>query len=194
MDISNTRGRDTFQKWKKLIMLLVRISGCFSLKRRKRWLVRYRNTTGKAGLLLRYVLLKSIARSCGDNVSIFEGVYLNNPENMDFGDNVSIHPMCYLEGKGGIVIGNDVSIAHGTSILSTTHVMDDLSVPIKDQGITEKRTIIHDNVWLGCKVTVLCGTEIGSGSVVGANSVVTKTIQANCVYAGAPAKCIRSRV
>ncbi len=193
MSTSNKRGRDTFGKYKKYILFIVRIVSVFSLKKRKKWLIKRRKTKGKKGLIIRYILLKSLAKSCGDNVSIFEDVYIYSPENIDFGDNVSIHPMCYLEGQGGIEIGNDVSIAHAVSILSTTHNMDDLVLPIKDQGVTEKKVTIHDNVWIGCKATVLCGIEINSGSVIGANSVVTKNIKPNSVSAGVPAKEIRSR-
>lgn len=188
-----SRGRDIFHKRKKQIMFLVKFVNRFSVKKREKWLVKYRKTGGKKGLLIRYVLIKSLAKSCGDNVSIFEDVFIFSPENIEIGDNVSIQPMCYLEGQGGILIGNDVSVAHGTSILSTTHNIDDLDVPIKDQGVSGQKVIINDNVWIGCKVTILCGNVIHSGVVVGANSVVTKSIEGNSIYAGAPAKKIRSR-
>ena len=194
MSSTPARGRAIFQKHKRQIMFLVKIIGLFSVRTRKKWLVQYRKTSGKKGLLIRYILIKTLAKSCGDNVSIFEDVFLFSPENIEIGDNVSIQPMCYLEGQGGISIGDDVSIAHGTSILSTTHNTDDFSIPMKDQGVSGKKVIIDNNVWIGCKVTVLCGIEIGSGSVVGANSVVTKNIESNSVYAGTPAKKIRSRV
>lgn len=193
MSTSISRGRDTFSRYKKYILFAVKIVNMFSLKKRKNWLLKRRETKGKKGLLIRYILIKSLAKSCGDNVSISEDVYLFSPENIEFGDNVSIHPMCYIEGQGGITIGNDVSIAHATSILSTTHNMDDLDIPIKDQGVTEKPVIIHDNVWIGCKTTILCGIEVSSGSVIGANSVVTKNIKPFTVCAGVPAKEIRSR-
>lgn len=193
MSSTTARGRDAFNKRKKQIMLLVKFVSKFSVKKRKKWLVKNRKKSGKKGLLIRYVLIKSLAKSCGDNVSIFEDVFIFSPENMEIGNNVSIQPMCYLEGQGGISIGNDVSIAHSTSILSTTHNTESLDIPIKDQGVTEKKVTIHDNVWIGCKVTVLCGNEINSGSVIGANSVVTKDIEPNCICAGVPAKKIRSR-
>jgi maltose O-acetyltransferase len=51
---------------------------------------------------------------------------------------------------------------------------------------------IGNNVWLGSRVMVLKGVSIGDNSVVGAMSVVTKSIPANCVAAGIPAKVIRS--
>ena len=193
MGTTQSRGRDTFHKYKKQIMFLVRFVNRFSVKKRKKWLVKHRKTGGKKGLLIRYVLLKSLAKSCGDNVSVFEDVFIFSPENIEIGDNVSIQPMCYLEGQGGILIGNDVSIAHGTSILSTTHNIDAFDMPIKDQGVSEQKVIINDNVWIGCKVTVLYGNEIGSGTVIGANAVVTKDVEGNSIYAGTPAKKIRSR-
>jgi maltose O-acetyltransferase len=50
---------------------------------------------------------------------------------------------------------------------------------------------IGNNVWLGSRVIVLKGVVIGDNSVVGAGSVVTKSIPANCLAAGVPAKVIR---
>lgn len=51
--------------------------------------------------------------------------------------------------------------------------------------------VIGNNVWLGSRVMVLKGVTIGDNSVVGAMSVVTKSIPANCVAAGNPARVIR---
>ena len=187
------RGREEFQKRKKTINKLVRFVQVFPKKRRKKWFVIFRKTTGKKGMLLRYILLKSLAISCGDNVSIHENVYIFEPENLVVGDNVSIHPMCYLEGTGGIAIGDDVSIAHNVSLLSTTHKMSDTELPIKDQGIEEARVEIRNNVWIGCKATILMGVNVGEGSVVGANSVVTKDVRPYTVCVGSPAKEIRCR-
>jgi maltose O-acetyltransferase len=51
--------------------------------------------------------------------------------------------------------------------------------------------VIGNNVWLGSRVIVLKGVTIGDNSVVGAMSVVTKSIPANCVAAGIPARIIR---
>ena len=51
--------------------------------------------------------------------------------------------------------------------------------------------IIGNNVWIGSRVIILCGVTIGDNSVIGAGSVVTKSIPANCVAAGNPARVIR---
>lgn len=50
---------------------------------------------------------------------------------------------------------------------------------------------IGNNVWLGSRVMILKGVSIGDNSVIGASSVVTKPIPANCIAAGNPAKIIR---
>ncbi len=50
---------------------------------------------------------------------------------------------------------------------------------------------IGNNVWLGSEVTILKGVTIGDNAVIGAKSLVTKNIPANCIAAGVPAKVIR---
>lgn len=187
------RGRDKFQKAKPLILAAVRFCRIFPLRIRIKLLEHYRGMKGTKGFVIRYVLLKSIAKHCGDNVSVHPGVYLLCPQGLSLGDNVSIHPMCYLDATGGITIGNDVSMAHGCSVLSTSHTYKDLNLPIKDQPYQVQETAVKDNVWLGAKVTILCGMTVGSGSVVGANAVVTHNIPANQIAVGVPAKAIKER-
>jgi acetyltransferase-like isoleucine patch superfamily enzyme len=101
--------------------------------------------------------------------------------------------MCYVDATGGIAIGNDVSIAHGTSIMSTTHKYENIDIPIKDQGFNSSKTVIRNNVWIGAKATILSGILIESGSIVAANAVVTKDIAKNTVVGGVPAKIIKER-
>lgn len=188
------RGRDVFQKFKPLIMCLATFFKIFPRSWRSKMLVGFRRTKGRKGLVLRYALLKTLAKSCGDNVSIHPDVYLFSVSQLTLGNNVSIHPMCYIDASGEIDIGSDVSIAHATTILSTTHTFDSLDVPIKDQPIEKQKTVIEDNVWIGAKVTVLCGNTVCSGSVIAAGAVVTHNVPANTVVAGIPARVIRERM
>jgi len=67
-------------------------------------------------------------------------------------------------------------------------------VPIKDQGIVKRPVRIGPDVWLGTKATVLRGVEIGRGSVIGANSVVTRDVPDYAIAVGVPAKVVRSRL
>lgn len=95
--------------------------------------------------------------------------------------------------RGGVKIGDNVSIAHGSTILSTSHTFDEMNCPIKYQPIKQQETVIDDDVWIGCGVVVLSGTRIGKGCVIGANSVVTKSINDFSVAVGSPAKILKRR-
>ncbi len=190
----NVRGRYKFDKYKKYVILLSEFYGVFPLTIRIKLFEFHRMTKGVKGIALRYALLKSIALECGDNVSIHPGVYLLKPDRITIGDNVSIHPMCYIDSTGEIIIGSDVSIAHGTTIMSTTHGYKNISESIKDQEIEEKRTVIADNVWIGAKATILAGVNILEGSIVAAGAVVTSNIEKNKIVGGVPAKIIKDRL
>ena len=159
----------------------------------KKLLVFHRNTNGLLGYGIRYGILKNLAQQCGDNVAVDVGVFLINPEKMSFGSNVSINPMSYLTGTGGLSIGDNVSIAHRVTIMTATHNYDNISVPIKQQGITYKPVVIEDNVWIGANVVIVAGCTVHSGAIIGANSVVTKEVHSNEVWGGVPAKYIKKR-
>jgi len=190
---NEVRGREQFQKFKPIINILVNFCSVLPEKTRMWLFQHFRMTTGKKGLVIRYVLLKTLAKSCGDNVSIHPSVFLFKLNNLSIGNNVSIHPMCYIDATGEIEIRDDVSIAHGVTILSTTHTFSETLVPIKNQKTQIKKTTIQSNVWIGAKVTILYGNRIGEGSIIGANSVVTKNIESNTICAGIPAKVIKKR-
>lgn len=189
-----SRGRDKFRRLKPAINIIVRLFKLLPVKFRKNLLTHYRMKNGNTGLVVRYALLKTLTKRCGDNVSVHPGVYLLNIQNLSIGENVSIHPMCYIEcGECGIEIGNDVSLAHAVSLIATNHRFQDINVPVKDQGIENGRIVIKDNVWIGAKATVLYNNTVESGSIIAANCVVTKDVPANSIVAGIPGRIIKTR-
>ncbi|SFB04695.1 MULTISPECIES: acyltransferase [unclassified Bacillus (in: firmicutes)] len=188
------RGRDKFKKFKPLIMFLVGIFSFLPFGLRLFFFRSCQNLMGKKGLVLRYVLLSTLAKKCGDNVSIHPNVFILNPQCLSLGSNVSIHPMCYIEALGEIKIGNNVSIAHGVTIMSTEHRYNDPDIAINNQGSYFSKVSIKSNVWIGAKATILAGICIGSGTVVGAGAVVTKDIKSNVIVGGVPAKVIKERI
>lgn len=103
------------------------------------------------------------------------------------GRNVSVN--CYLD----VEIGASVLFADDIYVCDFDHHFDDVSRPIKDQGIAKSRVRIEPDVWLGTKVTVSRGVVIGAGSVIGANAVVTHDLPAYCVAVGVPARVIKDR-
>lgn len=186
-------GRNSFKKFKSVFKIMTAFYKLFPMCIRKKLFEHYRNKKGRLGLGVRYALLKSIAKNCGDNVSIHPHCYIFMAENLEIGDNVSIHPMCYIDASGGIEIGDNVSIAHAVTIMSSSHNYSSHDTPIKYQGCEYERTVISDNVWIGAKSTIMYGKHIGEGVVIGANSVVTRDIDKNKVVAGIPAQVIKER-
>ena len=175
------RGREVFKKYKKAIVFVGKCLNILPQKVQYKLFIKTRKITGGGGMVIRYILIKNLARSVGDNVSIHPDVYMFNIQNLSIGDNVSIHPMCYIEAYGGIEIGNDVSIAHGVTIMSVTHRYSDIDVPIKDQGIVGKPITISDNVWIGAKASILGDVVINSGVIIGAGAVVNKDVEKNTI-------------
>lgn len=80
-------------------------------------------------------------------------------------------------------------------IHSRNHRFDRTDIPMVGQGYTEpKPIIIDDDVWNGRDVTIMVGRHISKGTIVAANSVVTKDFHEYSIIGGNPAKLIRSRL
>ncbi len=187
------RGRDKFAKFKPAINVLIKMYSFLPRGMRNRKLARLRKKTGNIALVRRYALLKTLAKSVGDNVSVFPDVYLQNVQEMEIGNNVSFQPMVYIEAYGGVKIGDDVSIAEGASLFSVNHGFEDMSTPIKDQPLTALPIEVESNVWIGAKATILGGVKIASGTIVAAGAVVNKDTEKNSTVAGVPAKTLKIR-
>ena len=139
----------------------------------------------------RYLVLKMFCKSL-HTWKIKDGVTIWFPEGVSIGHNTTINENVFIDGYGGVYIGKGCSIAHGVSIISESHETKK-GVPIKDQGKIKGPIIIKDDVWIGCKATILQGVIIGYGAVIGANSVVTKDVPDCAIVAGVPAKIIGER-
>lgn len=88
---------------------------------------------------------------------------------------------CFKE----IRIGNNIKCGANTLITDSDWHSED------SRSSEPKPIIIEDNVWLGVNVTVLKGVTIGENSIIGAGSIVTKTIPPNVIAAGNPCKIIK---
>lgn len=84
-----------------------------------------------------------------------------------------------------IIIGNNVRVGANCIIMDGDFHLDDPRTP------TPKPIFIGDNVWLGAGVVVMKGVEIGENAIIGTNSVVTRSVPANCIAAGSPCKIIK---
>lgn len=116
----------------------------------------------------------------GEDCTIGEGVYV--------GEDVKIGDRCRLQNGAqifkGLEIGNDVFI--GPNVVTTNDIFPQL--PVGDWSNRYKKTIIKNGASIGANSTIICGVTIGEGSMVGAGSVVTKSIPDKELWYGNPAK------
>jgi acetyltransferase-like isoleucine patch superfamily enzyme len=106
---------------------------------------------------------------------------------ISIGDRTFLNDGVVVNASVGISIGKHCLIGDGVEMFDT-----DFHQIEEGAEVTTAPIKIGDNVWIGREALILPGVEIGDHSVVGARSVVTKSIPARVVAAGVPAKPIRS--
>ena len=88
-----------------------------------------------------------------------------------------------------ITIGDDAQIGPGVHIYTAIHPTNPET---RRSGLEAARQVtIGDNVWLGGACVICPGVVIGSNAVVGAGSVVVRSVPSNCVAVGNPCRVIR---
>jgi len=92
---------------------------------------------------------------------------------------------------GPVILGNLVTIGSGAQITGLTHNFEDITRPIKEQGVTPNCTIVENDVWIGGNSVIIQGLRIGTHSIIASGSVVTRDVPQFSVVAGNPAKIIK---
>jgi acetyltransferase-like isoleucine patch superfamily enzyme len=132
----------------------------------------------------------------GDRVHLNEGVRIVTAHGgaVSFGADAHVQPGCYFMAvQRSIRIGRNAQIAPNCAFYPYEHGTDP-DRPLHDQPLHSRGDIeIGDDAWLGFGVVVLSGVSIGEGAVVGAGSVVTRSLPPGVVAAGSPARIVRER-
>jgi maltose O-acetyltransferase len=145
------------------------------------------------GYLVRKWLVEGIIKQCGQQIVVKDNCYFGNGDRLIVGDRSQLGQNSRL--GGSVTLGDDVVMGPDVIMMSTSHEFTDSELPINRQGSRAEQPIfIADDVWIGTRVIILPGVNIGRGSVVGAGSVVTKSFPEYSIIAGNPAKLIGSRI
>ncbi len=123
------------------------------------------------------------------NVARTELAVLENAT-LEIGERVFINYGCSIAAARFVHIGSFCSIGTYVNILDTN--FHRLEPEMRDQRPEPEPVFLEDNVWLGARVIVLPGVRIGTGSAIGAGSVVTKDIPPRSLAVGMPARVIRT--
>jgi acetyltransferase-like isoleucine patch superfamily enzyme len=109
------------------------------------------------------------------------------------GGTLTVGDGVFINGGVSIEAWHDVRIGRNVLMAPFASVIDDNRYEL-EPGATRYKgpTVIGDGAWLGRHVVVLPGVTVGSGAVIGANSVVSRNIPPNTFAAGAPARVMRS--
>jgi acetyltransferase-like isoleucine patch superfamily enzyme len=97
---------------------------------------------------------------------------------------------CYLD----VEVGAATLLADWVYVTDFDHRTEDVHRPIKDQGIVKSPVRIGPDTWVGVKVSVLRGSRVGRGCVLGAHAVVRGDIPDHAIAVGAPARVVRDRM
>lgn len=160
----------------------------FEEQKRARRLTQQLNTIDRAdfegiGKLVKELLGKS------------DGAFINPPFYCDYGFNIEVgknffaNYNCTILDVAKVTIGDNCQMAPNVAIYTAGHpVHPQTRNTAYEYGIS---VTIGDNVWIGGNTVICPGVHIGSNTVIGAGSVVTKDIPDWCIAAGNPCKVIR---
>lgn len=135
--------------------------------------------------------------SSGDGInplgSNLEGsIFLESGANLFIGNNVGMSST-RIWVHDSVSVGDNVKFGACVMVTDTdSHPVDYMARRCSNEGTKSKPVTIEDDVWIGAHSIILKGVTIGARSIIGAGSVVTKSIPADCIAAGNPCKIIKN--
>ncbi len=144
-------------------------------------------------------ILRELLGSVGENVAVDTPFHCDHGKNIFLGNDVIINMNCTFVDNAPIHIGNRVLIASNVQLYTSSHPVLPKERLIPDWkgknttffGSFARPIEIKDNAWIGGGSIILPGVTVGENSVIGAGSLVNRSIPDNCVAVGNPCRVIR---
>lgn len=147
------------------------------------------NNTDIENVEKRNEIIKKLFSKTGNNFIIMPTIYCDYGFNIEIGENFySNHNLVILDANK-VTFGDNVKIGPNCGFYTSGHPLDK-----EDRKVVEfaKPIVVGNDVWIGGNVCVMPGVTIGDNAVIGAGSVVTKSIPSNVVAVGNPCKAIKN--
>ena len=153
--------------------------------------------TSSAETAQKQELLSALLGGLGRDVWIEAPFFCDYGKNIFIGNNVFVNYNCVFLDCNRISIGDNVLIGPAVQIYTATHPIAAHERIRPGQGgtagyLTRATPVrINNNVWVGGGAILMPGVEIGENTTIGAGSVVTKSVPADCFAAGNPCRVVR---
>lgn len=144
--------------------------------------------------IIRYPKLFLFARRMGRNNELGPDGRFIRPNQIYLGDNIYIAPKFHISARN-LSIGNNVLIGPNLLLECDDHIFQNIGKTIWSTRDFRKigSVKIEDDVWIGGNVTILKDVIIGEGSIIGASSVITKSLPPYSICVGTPCRPIKAR-
>lgn len=146
------------------------------------------NATGTRDQTARRRILAELFGRGGDSVILEPPFFCDYGSNIELGERVYFNFNCIILDVCKVRIGSFTLFGPGVQIYTATHPLDADERRTKEFG---KPVEIGSDVWIGGGAIILPGVRIGSRSVIGAGSVVTRDVEPGVLAAGNPCRAIR---
>ncbi len=125
----------------------------------------------------------------GDNSRV--GTFVEIQKGVTIGKNCKISSHTFI--CEGVLIEDDVFIGHNVSFINDRYPRATTDGrPQTEQDWELEKTVVKRGASIGTSATIMCGITIGEGAIVGAGSVVTRSVPARGIVVGNPARLVRS--
>ena len=135
-------------------------------------------------------IIRRLFGKTGKSFLIEQPFYCDYGYNIEIGENFYSNVNCVILDGAKVTFGDNVFVAPNCGFYTAGHALD---AEQRIQGLEYAYPItIGNNVWIGAQVCVLPGVTIGDNTIIGAGSVVTKSIPANVLAVGNPCRVLRT--
>ena len=133
-------------------------------------------------------ILRAFGATVGERIVLKPRINIHMPWKLEIGNDVWIGEEVFILNFEKTLIGHNVCISQRALLCGGNHDYKIPSMPYRNAEI-----ILKDGCWVGASCFVGPGVTIGTDTVVSAGSVVTSSLEGNCIYKGNPAVFVKNR-